>query len=175
MTLYVGFKAAEDVVGTNLPERLKTAGFSLLSHKDLGDVVSKADGRIEQLAQWTHKLDVTHWALFFACQIPVLAVVWYMHTLTVGFVLAQTAAAAAVSIVVQVVMRNLTLRRARKSFHDVFGWAYKPSIDQIKRVQSVSKWMAAIGQLVLEDGRTVVAISAPALKTTLFVVDGYRK
>ena len=175
MTISIGFKGAEVVEQTNLPERLKVAGFQLLTNQELGEIVTKADGRIDQLAMWTHKLDLTHWMFFFACQIPVLVLVWLVHGLTMGFVVFQTIIAAIISILSQVIVQKLTLRRARTTFKEIFGMGYTPTIDQVKRIESVSKWMAAIGQMKLEDGRTGVAVSAPALKTTLFVVDTYRK
>lgn len=175
MPIVISFEGAKTAEQANLPQRLKSVGLALLNHQDLGEVMAKADGGIEKLAAWTHKLDLGHWVFFFASQIPVLVLIWLAYGLTVIFVLGQTVVAAIISIAFQIVMRRVTLRRARASFKKVFGMGYAPTVDQIKRVRSVSKWMEAVGRIELDDGRAVVAVSVPALRATLFAVDEYRK
>lgn len=71
-------------------------------------------------------------------------------------------------------MHAVVKHKVRKAMIAKYHRLRYPTIDQIHRVGSVSRWMTIVGTLGMEDGRIVVVIKARAIKHLLYAVDLYR-
>ena len=146
-----------------------------MSNAERAMLVMRTDKNIVRIGIWKPQLDLEHWVIWLGIQAVWLSAEWAITGVTAVRVIGQIVIVVLGSIAGHYFIRWWTMKRVRKTFLAIFGSGYEPDIDQVKRVSSVSRWIRAIGQLRLEDGRTVVAISVPALKKTLFAVDTYRK